>query len=269
MSLDDTRRRSFLAAGAVALSGGLAGCLGTLESFVGGDGVSLPVDGSPEHIEYGAAVTGRLTADSPSDPEYEGHYEPYTFRGSEGDTVRIRLQSGNGDPYLFLIDDDGDLLAQNDDDAESFNSSISGYQLPGDGGYGILAGSFANGVGFGYQLSLSKVQSNIDSIAVGESKTSTLDRSDPQKDQFNGYHERVTLDAEAGTTVDIAMQSTGDTYLYLLDPNDSVVAQNDDYDGLNSRITNVTLSASGDYTIIATSFSPGATFVYDLTVTES
>ncbi|WP_440988587.1 PPC domain-containing protein [Haloarchaeobius baliensis] len=242
--------------------------MGTLESLTGGGGVSLPVDGSPEHIDYGASVSGRLTTDSPSDPEYEGHYEPYTFRGSAGDIVRIRLRSSTGDPYLFLIDDEGTLLAANDDDSMSFNSAISGFELPEDGGYGILAGSWSNTVGFGYELSLSKVEADIDSIAVGETRTSTLDSTDPRSNRFNGYHERVTLDADTGTTVDIAMRSSGDTYLYLLDPSGSVVAQNDDYDGLNSRIRNVTLSASGEYTIIATSFSPGATFVYDLTVQE-
>jgi len=250
------------------LSGGLAGCMGTIDSLTGGGGVSLSVDGSPDQIGYGATVSGRLTTDSPSDPSYEGYYEPYAFRGSAGDIVQIQLRSGSGDPYLFLIDDDGTVLARNDDQGMSFNSAISGYELPEDGGYGILAGSWSNTVGFEYELGLTKVQENIDSIAVGETKTSTLDDKDPQSSQFNGYHERVTLDADTGTTVDIAMQSTGDTYLYLLDPNDQVVAQNDDYDGLNSRITNVTLSASGDYTIIATSFSPGATFVYDLTVQE-
>ena len=113
------------------------------------------------------------------------------------------------------------------------------------------------------------MQANIDSISVGETKTSTLDDKDPHSSQFNGYHERVTLDADTGTTVNIAMESSDDTYLYLLDPNDNVVAQNDDYEGLDSQISAFTLSASGDYTIIATSFSSSATFVYNLTVTEA
>ncbi|MFD1647104.1 PPC domain-containing protein [Haloarchaeobius litoreus] len=242
--------------------------MGTIDSLTGGGSVSLSVDGNPEQIDYGASVSGRLTTDSPSDRDYEGYYDPYAFRGSEGDIVHITLRSGGGDPYLFLIDQDGNTL-ESDDDVSfgNYNSAISGFELPADGGYGILAGSYASGVGFGYELGLSKVQANIDSIAVGETKTSTLDIDDPRSNQFNGYHERVTLDAASGTTVDIEMTSTvGDTYLYLLDPNDIVVAQNDDYDGLNSRIPNATLSASGDYTIIATSFSPDATFVYDLTV---
>lgn len=271
MCPDDRRRRTLLAAGAAALTGGLAGCTGTINGLMGGGGgVNLPVDGSPEHIEYGANVSGRLTTDSPSDPEYEGYYEPYTFSGSAGDRVQIRLRSGTGDPFVFLIDDEGTLLARNDDDPATmgFNSAINGYELPEDGGYGILAGSFSTGVGFGYELSLSRIRQNIDSIAVGETKTSTLDASDPRSNRFNGYHERVTLDAGSGTTVDIAMRSSGDTYLYLLDPDDQVVAQNDDYNGLNSRITNATLSKEGDYTIVATSFSASATFVYDLTVQE-
>jgi len=60
------------------------------------------------------------------------------------------------------------------------------------------------------------------------------------------------------------MVSQGDTYLILLDPDGQPVAQNDDYNGLNSKIERYRLQSSGEYTIIATSYNTTAQFTYSL-----
>jgi hypothetical protein len=289
MPPEDTRRRSFLLAGATALTGGLAGCTGLLEESDLSDGtengtatstptaaptatqepVELPVEGEATRIEYGASVSGELTASASSDPQFEGHYQPYTFVGSAGDVVQISMTSPGGDPYLFLLDEQGNVLEENDD-SNGLNSAISGFELPDDGGYVILAGSFSDTLDFEYQLSLTNVQSDLRSIEIGETRTGTIDSSDPQSSQYNGYYEPVTFEAESGSSVSISMSSAdGDTYLYLLDPDDNVVAENDDFNGLNSFILRFTASQTGEYTIIATSFDPNETFVYDLSLSDA
>lgn len=78
-----------------------------------------------------------------------------------------------------------------------------------------------------------------------------------------------TFEGTVGQSVQITMQSTAfDTFLFLLDPGSSQVDQNDDYPGggTNSRIS-YTVPASGTYTIIANSFSPGVTGTYTLILT--
>ena len=75
---------------------------------------------------------------------------------------------------------------------------------------------------------------------------------------------------------DAAGGPTVDTYLYLLAPDGSLIAENDDIDlGVvtNSRIpvaagTFFTLQQTGTYTVIATSFSNGETGGYTLTLTS-
>ncbi|HEV8232021.1 MAG TPA: PPC domain-containing protein, partial [Thermoanaerobaculia bacterium] len=77
--------------------------------------------------------------------------------------------------------------------------------------------------------------------------------------QFNGT---------AGETVTIEMSSAlFDTYLFLLDPTPTVVAQNDDIESgiTNSRIV-FTLTASGTWTVGATSLAPNQFGDYSLTL---
>lgn len=71
----------------------------------------------------------------------------------------------------------------------------------------------------------------------------------------------------AGQTVTIDMSSGSfDAYLFLLDPGPSVVAQNDDFgESTNSRIT-YTLTASGTWTIGATSLGPNEQGGYSITL---
>jgi hypothetical protein len=103
------------------------------------------------------------------------------------------------------------------------------------------------------------------SIAYGQTKPGLIDDGDPFRSGVN--YEPVTFGGAAGDNVTITMTSDGDTKLYLLAPNGTQIAVNDDSSELsdfNSRIENVVLPETGTYTIVATSFSSGARFVYDL-----
>ncbi len=65
----------------------------------------------------------------------------YVFEGRAGDTVTITMEAASNstlDPYLYLLDIDETLLAEDDDSAGSLNSMLI-YTLPADGTYIIVA----------------------------------------------------------------------------------------------------------------------------------
>jgi len=86
------------------------------------------------------------------------------------------------------------------------------------------------------------------------------------------YADRYSFSASAGQQVAILLTSAAfDTYLYLIGPSGSVIAQNDDGGGgTNSRIPSssgfYSLPASGTYTIEVTSYSTNKTGNYTLSL---
>jgi len=224
-------------------------------------------------IERNSTATGAIDKEDPSSQERNGFYEPVTFDGAAGEEVEITMGSQFGDTYLQLLGPDGELIAENDDNSYSLNSSLEA-SLPSDGEYTIVATSFSDRDTFEYELSLDVRAggaggADLRAIQAGQTRESELDENDPQASFMRGYFEPVSFDGESGQSVTIDMESAeGDTYLFLYGPNGDMVAQNDDYQGLNSRIE-TTLSDTGEYTIVATSFDDEATFSYELSVTEN
>ena len=73
------------------------------------------------------------------------YFQEFTFRGRAGQTVLIRLESPDFDPYLILLDDARNRIAENDDaNANTTNSGLS-VRLPRDGTYSVLVNSFQAG----------------------------------------------------------------------------------------------------------------------------
>ena len=80
------------------------------------------------------------------------------------------------------------------------------------------------------------------------------------------YHDDIDLFLFVGQEVQIDLESSLDTYLYLLDENCVQVDSDDDGGvGLNSQIV-YTAPATGVYTLITTTWNAGATGSYDLSV---
>ena len=223
-------------------------------------------------IERNSTATGAIDKDDPQSPERRGFHEPVTFGGSAGETVQIEMGSRTGDTYLQLLGPDGTVIAANDDNERSLNSTIR-TTLPSDGEYTIVATSFSEADTFAYELSLSVSAGGADgggrdlrTIEPGQTRQGELDTADPRAQFMRGYYEPVTFTGEAGQSATIDMRSdVGDTYLMLYAPTGELLGENDDFEGLNSRIQ-LTLPADGEYTIVATSFDEEATFPYELSL---
>jgi hypothetical protein len=107
-------------------------------------------------------------------------------------------------------------------------------------------------------------------ISIGQTLNGTLSTSDcPLGD--GSYYDAYSFDGTAGQQISIFMSASFDTYLFLLRPDGSTLAQNDDGGGgTNSRIPAgsgmLTLPTTGTYTIVANSFAANVTGPYTLTL---
>jgi hypothetical protein len=103
-------------------------------------------------------------------------------------------------------------------------------------------------------------------IACGQTLSGSLSTTDPRSTvRTSMYADSYTFTGTAGTAVTITMTSGAfDTWLVLKSPSGTVVAQDDDGNGgTNSRIA-YTPTASGTFTIEATSYSANATGSYSI-----
>jgi hypothetical protein len=224
----------------------------TLEARTGQED-SLP-------IAYGDTVTGTINDETPR--------VFYSFTGSAGEPVNIRMnrQSGDLDPYLKLLDSSGSLLAENDDDETtegSRDSYINGFELPADGVYTVMATRFQEELGtlsgdFTLTLTTGVETAPTEGIPDGDN---VLTYGDVVRGTINESTSEVeyTFEGSAGDRITIRMSASAgslDAYLILLDASGEILTENDDDPGgvRDSLIEDYELPASGVYTIIATRY---------------
>ncbi len=201
-------------------------------------------------IAFGETVSGTLASNT----------NLWTFGANAGDIVTIAMNSSDFDTYLELLGPEGEQIATNDDGGPGLNSLLENIALPETGTYTIVARGLSTSASGDYTLSLQVGVFETNPIGYGVSVTSALNRN----------QERWTFSGIAGETITIAMTSDDfDTYLELLGPDGTQVTFNDDSgQGLNSLIENFTLSATGEYTIIARSFGNRGEGAYTLSLSR-
>lgn len=129
------------------VSGGPGGMMGGSETL--DISTKLP---SAVTITSGQTITGSITQDD--------KFDVYVFDGQPGDVVTVAMNATSGtlDPLLFVLDPNGVEIAENDDaDAGTINSLITGLTLGQSGQYVIIAthfGTIYGGTTGGYELTL-------------------------------------------------------------------------------------------------------------------
>ncbi|MBD3881425.1 pre-peptidase C-terminal domain-containing protein [Phormidium tenue FACHB-886] len=103
-------------------------------------------------IAINSTVAGNLEAGDVQLSRDNSYLDSYTFEGETGQRIVITLTSQAFDPYLILLDAEGNSLSQNDDGGSNSNAQIV-YSLPTDGKYTIYVNSYGSGGG-AYSLSL-------------------------------------------------------------------------------------------------------------------
>jgi serine protease Do len=236
-------------------------------------GTPLPgVTNPPEPITVGTRVQDELSNSSNVLPFDNSYFNAYTFEGRAGQQVVIEMSSSEIDPYLILLDPNGQDIVQDDDSGGGVNSRIVA-RLPESGTYTIFANSYGPGELGSYTLELNTDGRNGD-LSSNQGTDWIL-----QEDGVLGpgafvlpedgsYYREHYFRGTAGQTVTISMQSSDfDTYLLVFDPNGQLLAQNDDANPntLNSSVT-VTLPSTGTYLIYANAYDSNGRGRYTVTV---
>jgi hypothetical protein len=254
----------------------------------GGDAQPLVLGctNTTQTITTGTPVNGTLAKTGCVNPIDGSFYDAYSFTGTAGQQITINMTSTAFDTYLYLMQPGettiGDSTIQNDDiSTGTNNNSRITTTLQTGGTYTILANSFAPGAIGPYTLTL-----NVGSVCTSTpvalnpvpgtpfSQAGELKSPDCTLDD-NSFYDVYTFNGTAGQQVAIQMSANFDTYLFLVAPDGSELARDDNgTGGPNARIPAIVanlgaspsarLPQTGTYRIIANSAKPNVTGSYNL-----
>ena len=218
----------------------------------------------------------------------------YAFTLDTQTAVQIDLTSSE-DTYLYLLsgsDSDGTVIAENDDadDAtgQGTNSRIT--ETLASGTYTVEATTYGSGTTGSFNLSMDPSGTTASPPPTDNCESTVTSGPTPVQGGLGGFaitgrwvvgcdsvHRSgrnasyISFTRESSGQVIITLESSVDTYLYLLQGeggSGTVLASNDDYDGggSNSQITH--FLSPGRYTVEATTYSPSVTGEFTLTLSS-
>jgi|GEM_PF-7006863 hypothetical protein len=202
-----------------------------------------------------------------------GETQTYLFEGSEGQVVTILLQSPalTMDPYLFLYDSDGSILAQDDDSAGNLDAIIENFTLPADDTYTIEVTTAYGDGGGEYRLTVVGVTLNTDGVERPAASGELIEIGDTITGNLPlGETVAYTFVGEAGDEVTIELESDDvsmDPYLELRTADGDLLTEDDDSGGnLNARIEDFELPEDGAYQIVVRTYAGVGGGSYTLTL---
>ncbi|MEQ1618053.1 MAG: caspase family protein [Terricaulis sp.] len=227
-----------------------------------------------QSVSVGQTVRGSL-AQGDSQLSSGEFADTYSFQGRAGETVTVRMLSDNFDTYVG-IRGPGDFQQDNDDEATPATNAGLTLTLPRDGAYRILATSFAAGQTGAYTLQLTSggntpqsAASSGGAIQIGQTVNAALANGDQQLSSGE-FADSFTVSGRRGQTLVIDVASSAfDTYLIVGAPGVEQADNDDNGDrgSTDSRVT-ITLAQDGEVRIRPTSYRPGETGAYTLSVQE-
>ena len=245
-------------------------------------------------IAPGARINGELSASDPQLGSGEYH-DSFTIEGRAGQRVELRLESAGFDPFV-QINGPSNYVESNDDDPAGGRNSRLSATLPVDGQYRVMVTSYAARETGAYTLRVGDAlaanttrdepriapprgdppaprgRGNDDAatvLAIGETAPGRLADGDEQLGQTGEYVDTYRFVGERGQRIAVDITSGEfDTYAILQPPEGDQIDNDDGPNGTNARIVQV-LPATGEYRILVTSYRPGETGNYTVSVTPS
>ncbi len=233
-------------------------------------------DSRAQALRLDRAARGELRAGGPRRASGQ-YYAVYELAGRQGDIVDIRLTSEDFDPYLEIAGPDG-FSDENDDDSEGGLNSRLVTTLPADGEYRITATSYSAGQTGRFELTARRADAATAAawasgaeasagatISVGDTLRGALAQGD-ERLSSGEYVDTYRFIGSRGQRVRLdAVSSDFDTYLILAMPDGSQLDNDDGPDGTDARMDEV-LPADGEYSVRVTSYAPGETGAYRLSL---
>lgn len=207
------------------------------------------------------------------------HAQRYSFAGRQGQRLDIRAGSSDFDTRIALSNGE-DFSVANDDDATASEATLNSRvlaTLPADGEYSVMVTTYGAGETGAYQISVAPNSGGLaDSeaqgagatrLAFGNAFTEALGKNDDALGSGE-FVDRYAFTGRRGQPVTVDYSSEDfDTYLIVRSPSGSQIDIDDTGESLNSRFEQV-LEEDGLYTILATSYAPGAAGRYRLALSE-
>ncbi len=192
--------------------------------------------------------------------------DKYFFFGTEGQRVTISMTrlGGSLDGYMQLYDAVYDtVLASDDDSGGNLNPRISNYALQRSGRYEIILTSFhGNSTGnYNVVVSLTGSDANDNRLLVNNKTLKGIISPASDLDYYFFW-------SDGGQSATIQMWRTSgslDSYLLVYDQYGNLVASDDDSgNGNDALISNVYLSDSGFYHVVAKSYAGNSSGAYNI-----
>jgi hypothetical protein len=242
----------------------------------------------PQWLRAGAPLAGVLERGDLTLGTGE-FYDAWTIQARAGDRVSLRMSSTAFDPYL-MIQGPGDFSEQNDDAATGSTDAGLDLTLPTAGTYRVQATSFKPGEAGRYTLSLGTggaraatgpgaaptaipppaLVSTRAILQPGRPGQGELRRGDDTLSSGE-YADPWRFHGRRGQTYTIILESSDfDPYLVVRGPGGLSEDNDDDPSrrgSSNSRVT-FTMSTDGDVNVSATSYKPGETGRYTVSLSE-
>lgn len=190
-----------------------------------------------------------------------GEPQDYSFEGSAGDVVVIRLESDDFDPLIELLNSSGDEIDSDDDSGGSLNAELI-FTVPSNGSYTIRVTSISSSPSGSFVLRLRELE--VQTIAFDTPITVETDGTESFHFQFDG---------KAGGVVNIVgiSENDSDMRLTLMNPAGETIAEDDDGgEGVDPLIQRALLSEDGTYTLLLSpAFSGTSAGSIELTMSVS
>ncbi|MFN3527007.1 MAG: DVUA0089 family protein, partial [Paracoccus sp. (in: a-proteobacteria)] len=228
-------------------------CSGATAVWLGGTGDASGIDQAAEPLRQEAATT-------------DSQHPWLAFRVEDSaQTVRIEAAAiGEADPSLVLARPEGEVLASNDDVDGTLNSRIETTLEPGD--YCVQLVPIGNTTmranvqvsradqapllpaAVDLTINACTPDTSARSLTEGPLNAALAAGRVAQDTGPEVEYLRFALDQDASVSLRAVSEGL-DPYLKLFDGTGSLIAENDDADGLNSRLDFLTPLAAGDYCI--------------------
>jgi hypothetical protein len=220
-------------------------------------------DGDAGSIADGGVHRDRLAAGDATLTSGE-YMDEFTFEGRSGQEAVIDLRSSDFDPYLIVSTPNGEQFDNDDYEGDTSRSLIS-LVLEESGTYEVLVTSYEAGESGGYTLQM-EVGEAVELAGLRE-EAGTLGRGDSTLDDGE-YLDVYEFSGRPGQRVTIDLRSNDfDTYLILEVPNGDQ-QENDDAEDTTDSLLVSDITESGTYRIGVTSYEPGESGAYRLTIDQ-